>query len=159
MKILKYSLLLISLMGLSMFFGCGDNGSDPTPGEIIVSTWKISDTNRAINDYPSFRITFKSDLTYSITSGGAPSIPAYNSCLTNTGDFVLSADFKTVTFSAGGKTSTVNIIGNITAEGLTGRWTQSSPVLTNGSPNPDVESNCGDKTEPTYTFELVKVIQ
>lgn len=145
MKFLKFSFVLVALLGLSTIWGCGD---DTTAPPTIAGTWNlISATadNVALAN-PTMTVTLVStdddgNGTFSL-SGLSANVVAFNG--SNSGNYTLSGT-SLITFTTGSASNTADIT--------------SSPL--NGGTNWVVSFNASlaqhndkDETAYTYTFQL-----
>ncbi|MCS6967026.1 MAG: lipocalin family protein [Cytophagales bacterium] len=143
------ALLSLALVGV-LVFQCGKKGTKAkTPVELITGTWRVSRVLLNGNpdntgNYSAFRITFQSasgnPTNYNVIPGNAPAKPNINPA--NTGPWALTNNDTQIVLDRGTPNEIVLAILELTETSLRIRFKLPRNV---------------DKTEPEYTFELVKV--
>jgi hypothetical protein len=143
--------LLFMLAGLVfMSSKCGGGGATAkTPLELISGTWRVSRVLLNGNpdntgNYTAFRITFQSasgnPTNYNVIPGNAPARPNINPA--NTGTWALGANNTQIILDRGTPNEITLTVLESTENSLRIRFKLPRNV---------------DKTEPEYTFELVRV--
>jgi hypothetical protein len=143
--------LLFMLAGLALMSSkCGGGGATAkTPVELISGTWRVSRVLLNGNpdntgNYTAFRITFQSAsgnaTNYNVIPGNAPARPNINPA--NTGTWTLGANNTQIILDKGTPNEITLTVLESTANSLRIRFKLPRNI---------------DKTEPEYTFELVRV--
>ena len=121
---MKKSPLFLFVLLLAVFTACSKSSSpapvpEPTKEELLVkASWKISEvqangTKDNTTDYSSYRITFASNKTYTLTYAGN----------TTTGVWELTTDGKTLTLDKGTSKQIVMEVQTLTATNLDVKYT------------------------------------
>jgi hypothetical protein len=150
MKLMKYSAMLLLLVGLSAVFSCGGSSTDPelTLLKRISGTWVITAAkeNGAAASFQTtgFSMTINEAGTYSITLGSLPvtAKPNYKSTV-NAGNWALASNDTKITFD-GNTAASVTLVSFTPVD-------KTKPLETMV-----IEFTTDAKTNPTYRFDLAK---
>lgn len=155
MKISKYLILLVSIIGLATFVGCGPDDPDPTVAELIAANGKAW-TMPSVD--AGFKLTFTQEgtnaTTFTIVRGGVENSPVFNDCSAISGNWSVSGSVVNgvvsgeITFSSNGTSSLVDATYDGAAKTLT---------LSFKTPHPDnTKAGCGNKLTPQNTYVLTQ---
>lgn len=145
--VLSLMFLLLPTTLLTVASKCG-GATAKTPVELITGTWRVARVLLNGNpdntgNYTAFRITFQSasgnPTTYSVTPGNAPAKPNLNPA--NTGSWALGSNNTQIILDRGTPNEIILTVLESTENSLRIRFKLPRNV---------------DKTEPEYTFELVR---
>ena len=145
----SFLMLLLVVTGTTLTNCKSGGAAAKTPFELISGSWRVSRVLLNGNpdnsgNYSAFRITFQgasgNPTTYSVTPGNAPARPNLNP--SNTGTWALQNNNTQIVLDRGTPNEIILTILESTENSLRIRFRLPRNI---------------DKTEPEYTFELVRV--